>query len=38
MRGEADVLAFESGLAERWGPVRVREVLWPLVLRAGTLA
>lgn len=38
MHGDAEVLAFESGLAERWGDARVRDVLWPLVLRAGTLA
>jgi SAM-dependent methyltransferase len=35
--GEAKVLAFEEGLRERWGAVKVRPVLWPLVMRAGTL-
>ncbi|MEX2181510.1 MAG: class I SAM-dependent methyltransferase [Gemmatimonadaceae bacterium] len=35
--GEERVVAFETGLAERWGEARVRPVLWPLVLRVGTL-
>ncbi len=36
--GDAKVLAFEAALAERWGDAPVRAVLWPLVLRVGTLA
>jgi len=36
--GAARVLAFESELAERWGEATSRPVLWPLVLRVGTLA
>lgn len=36
--GEARVLAFEAELAARWGGGEPRPVLWPLVLRVGTLA
>lgn len=35
--GEAEVVAFEAQLAERWGAEKTRPVLWPLILRAGTL-
>lgn len=36
--GEPAVLAFEAELAEVWGRVHERPVVWPLVMRAGTLA
>lgn len=35
--GEAEVLAFERALAEAWGREETRPVLWPLIMRAGTL-
>jgi SAM-dependent methyltransferase len=35
--GEPKVLEFEAGLSERWGAAKVRPVLWPLVMRAGTM-
>lgn len=35
--GEATVGAFEAGLRERWGAAKVRPVIWPMVIRAGTV-
>lgn len=36
--GEPDVLAFERAVADAWGDVPTREVVWPMFVRAGTLA
>lgn len=36
--GEADVLAFEHAVASAWGAAAEREVVWPMFVRAGTLA
>lgn len=35
--GEPDVLAFERAVADAWGDVPTREVVWPMFVRAGTL-
>lgn len=35
--GEGRVLALEAELTEAWGTVRTRQVMWPLVMRAGPL-
>jgi SAM-dependent methyltransferase len=35
--GEAAVGAFEQALAEAWGRTETRPVLWPLIMRTGTL-
>jgi hypothetical protein len=37
--GESQVLEFERELAAAWGDAeRMREVMWPMILRVGTLA
>lgn len=36
--GEGEVLAYERAVASAWGDVAAREVVWPMFVRAGTLA
>lgn len=36
--GELDVLAYERAVASAWGDAAARDVVWPMFVRAGTLA